>query len=69
MKKLSLFLLVGIFVLFFTACDEKMDPNNPQSVRRAITKQQIAFTPNQFVSYAVAGDTAKMTLFYRPHLK
>ena len=60
MKKLSLFLLVGIFVLFFTACDEKMDPNNPQSVRRAITKQQIAFTPNQFVSYAVAGDTAKM---------
>ncbi|HHX15110.1 MAG TPA: ankyrin repeat domain-containing protein [Fibrobacter sp.] len=63
MKKLSLFLLVGIFVLFFTACDEKMDPNNPQSVRRAITKQQIAFTPNQFVSYAVAGDTAKMTLF------
>ena len=63
MKKISLCLFISFFILSFTACEEKMDPKNPQSVRRAITKQQIAFTPNQFVSYAVAGDTAKMTLF------
>ena len=40
-----------------------MDPNDPQSVRRYLTKKQIGFTPNQFVSYAVNSDTAKMTLF------
>lgn len=63
MKKLSLCLLVAVLASFFTACNDKMDPNDPQSVRKAIAKQQIAFTPNQFVSFAVAGDTAKMTLF------
>jgi len=63
MKKLSICLLAAVFVMLFTACGGKMDPNDPQSVRKAITKQKIAFTPNQFVSYAAAGDTAKMTLF------
>ena len=63
MKKLAIYLLVAVFVMLFTACDDKMDPNNPQSVRKAIAKQKIAFTPNQFVSFAAAGDTAKMTLF------
>ena len=46
-----------------TGCEEKMDPNDPQSIRRYLTKKQIGFTPNQFVSYAVNSDTAKMTLF------
>ena len=48
--------LVGIFALSLllgmTACDDKMDPNNPQSVRKELTKRKIPFTPNQFVSYA-----------------
>lgn len=51
------------FAIALTACNDTMDPNDPQSVRKYLTKQQIAFTPNKFVSYAVSGDTAKMTLF------
>lgn len=63
MKTLSLYLFVAVFVMLFAGCNSKMDPNDPQSVRKEIAKQKIAFTPNQFVSYAAAGDIAKMTLF------
>lgn len=61
MKKQLLALCAATMMMSMTACDSKMDPNDPQSVRKYLTKQQIAFTPNQFVSYAVNGDTAKMT--------
>ena len=54
---------MGLLAAGLTACNDTMDPNDPQSVRKYLTKQQIAFTPNQFVSYAASGDTAKMTLF------
>lgn len=63
MKKLYLSFPVIFLVLSLIACNDKMDPDNPQSVRKAITKQKIAFTPNQFVSYVVSSDTAKMTMF------
>ena len=63
MKKQLLALCAATMMMSMTACDSKMDPNDPQSVRKYLTKQQIAFTPNRFVSYAVNGDTAKMTLF------
>ena len=62
-KKQLLALCAATMMMSMTACDSKMDPNDPQSVRKYLTKQQIPFTPNQFVSYAVNGDTAKMTLF------
>lgn len=64
MKKKILGALCAAGLMFsLTACNDTMDPNDPQSVRRYLTKQQIAFTPNQFVSFAVNSDTAKMTLF------
>ena len=63
MNKKILALCAAGLLLSMTGCEEKMDPNDPQSVRRYLTKKQIGFTPNQFVSYAVNSDTAKMTLF------
>ncbi len=44
-------------------CGDELNTNDPQSVRKYLTKQQIVFTPQQFIGYALAGDTAKMTLF------
>ena len=63
MNKKILALCAAGLLLSMTGCEEKMDPNDPQSVRRYLTKKQIGFTPNQFVSYAVNSDTAKITLF------
>ncbi|MCR5377498.1 MAG: ankyrin repeat domain-containing protein [Fibrobacter sp.] len=62
MKK-SLLCLCAAGLLTLAACDDTMDPNDPQSVRKYLTKQKIGFTPNNFVSFAASGDTAKMTLF------
>ena len=64
MKKKSLLVLGACALsLMFTACDDKMDPNDPASVRKYLTKQKIPFTPNKFISYVTPGDTASMTLF------
>lgn len=63
MKKMLLALCAAGMMASMTACNDTMDPNDPSSVRKYLTKQQIAFTPNQFVSFAVNSDTAKMTLF------
>ena len=63
MNKKILALCAAGLLFSMTGCEETMDPNDPQSVRRYLTKKQIGFTPNQFVSYAVNSDTAKMTLF------
>lgn len=64
MKKKFLTLLAAAGLMFsMTACDDKLDTSDPSSVRKYLTKQKIAFTPNQFVAYAAAGDTAMMTLF------
>ena len=63
MKKKLLALCAAGLIFSLTGCEETMDPNDPQSVRRYLTKKQIGFTPNQFVAYAVNSDTAKMTLF------
>ena len=49
--------------LMFSACSDEMDPNDPASVRKYLTKQSIPFTPNKFISYLGQNDTAKMTLF------
>lgn len=63
-KKAPLLALCACGLMFsLSACSDKMDPNDPQSVRRYLDKQKIAFTPNKFVSYAVNADTAMMTLF------
>jgi ankyrin repeat protein len=63
MKKLSLCVGLCALALMFSGCSEKMDPNDPASVRKYITSQKIAFTPNQFISYVLAEDTAKVSLF------
>lgn len=63
MKKQFLCICALGMLLGMTACNDKMDPNDPQSVRKELTKRKIPFTPNQFVSYAANADTAKMTLF------
>jgi len=62
-KKILGALCAAGLMFSLTACNDTMDPNDPASVRKYLTKQQIAFTPNQFVSFAVNSDTAKMTLF------
>lgn len=63
MKKIFLCACALGMLMSLSACDDTMDPNDPQSVRKYLTKQKIGFTPNNFVSFAGKGDTAKMTLF------
>lgn len=63
MKKLSLSLCAAALLMSLSACDDTMDPNDPQSVRKYLDKQKIAVTGNNFVNAAASGDTAKMTLF------
>lgn len=63
MKNKLLCLCAFGLLMSLSACDDTMDPNDPQSVRKYLTKQKIGFTPNNFVSFAANGDTAKMTLF------
>ncbi len=61
------FLAVGACALSLclSACSDEMDPNDPASVRKHLTKQGIPLTPNKFISYAVASDTAMMSLFLK----
>ena len=68
-KKILGLCAMGLLAAGLTACNDTMDPNDPQSVRKYLTKQKIAFTPNQFVSYAVNSDTAKMTLFLQASME
>ncbi|MCF0225504.1 MAG: ankyrin repeat domain-containing protein [Fibrobacter sp.] len=63
MKKKILAACAMSLLMSLTACNDKMDPNDPQSVRKYLTKQKVGLTPNNFVSYAANGDTAMMTLF------
>lgn len=63
MKKFALSVCAAALLMSMTACDDKMDPNDPQSVRKYLEKQKIAVSGNNFVNAAVSGDTAKMTLF------
>lgn len=69
MMKKWLGLCAAGLLLSLTACNDTMDPNDPASVRKYLTKQRIACTPNQFVSYAVNSDTAKMTLLLQAALE
>ena len=39
--------------------------SDPQAVRKALTKNQIAFTPGNFVNYAFNSDTMMMTVFLK----
>ena len=63
MKKTSLSLCAAALLLSMTACNDKMDPNDPQSVRKYLEKQQIAVSANNFVNAAANSDTSRMTLF------
>lgn len=63
MKKMCLSLCAAALLMTMTACEDKLDPNDPQSVRRYLDKQKIAVTGNNFVNAAINADTAKMTLF------
>lgn len=63
MKKIALCLGACALALMFSSCSDKMDPNDPASVRKYLKSQGIPFTPNKFMSYVSSGDTAKMTLF------
>ncbi len=61
-KILMLFAAAGL-AFSMVGCNDSLDTNDPASVRKYLTKKQIPFTPNQFVAFAAAGDTANMTLF------
>lgn len=63
----KLFLAVGACALSLclSACSDEMDPNDPASVRKHLTKLGIPLTPNKFISYVGSSDTAKMSLFLK----
>lgn len=64
MKKVLLASLAAGMLFSMTACDgDTYDPNNPQSVRKYMEKNNIPLTADKFIGYAASGDTAKMTLF------
>lgn len=67
-KFLTLF-AAATLALSMTGCDDSTDLNDPQSVRKLLTKQGIPFSPNQFVKFAAAGDTANMTLMIKATLE
>ncbi len=63
MNKIVLSCCACALALSLSACNDKLDPNDPQSVRKYLEKQQIALTGNNFVNAVVNSDTARMTLF------
>ncbi|MCF0225006.1 MAG: ankyrin repeat domain-containing protein [Fibrobacter sp.] len=66
MKNKILMLCTAASLLFsMTACDDTVDMNDPSSVRKALTKKGVPFSPNQFVKFAAAGDTANLTLMVK----
>lgn len=64
-KKFLAVLGACAFSLSLSACSDEMDPNDPASVRKHLTKQGIPLTPNKFISYVGSGDTAAMSLFLK----
>ena len=77
MKKTLLGLCgLGLALSMVACCDDVnfKDPasvqaflakSDPQAVRKALTKNQIAFTPGNFVNYAFNSDTMMMTVFLK----
>ncbi len=64
-KKILALGACALSLLFTVACSDEMDPNDPASVRKHLTKQGIPFTPNKFMSYIAQNDTAAMSLFLK----
>ncbi len=64
-KKFLLALGACALSLCLSACSDEMDPNDPASVRKYLSKQGIPLTPNKFISYVGTGDTAQMSLFLK----
>jgi ankyrin repeat protein len=62
LKKL---IAVGCCAAAFMACETKLDPTNPESIRKHFAKMEppIQMSNDQFVSYVLKGDTANMNLF------
>ncbi len=62
---------VGFCAIAFMACETKLDPTNPESIRKHFAKMQppIQMSNDQFVSYvksntsSIQSDTANMSLF------
>ena len=63
LKKL---IIVSLCAMAFMACGEKeLDPTDPESIRRHFAKMEpaIRMDNDQFVAFALKGDTANMNLF------
>jgi ankyrin repeat protein len=62
LKKL---IAVGCCAAVFMACETKLDPTNPESIRKHFAKMEppIQMSNDQFISYVLKGDTASMSLF------
>ena len=62
LKKL---IALGCCAAVFMACETKLDPTNPESIRKHYAKVEppVQMSNDQFVSYVLKGDTANMNLF------
>ncbi len=60
-------IIVGCCVATLMACggDKKLDPTNPESIRKHYAKMEppVQMSYDQFVAYALKGDTVNMSLF------
>lgn len=65
MNKSALLLPVCLIAGMLLGCEQKLDPNDPSSVRKYLESQKIAMTPAQFVAFANKSDTANMNLLLK----
>lgn len=62
MNKKYLLLPACLIASLLLGCEQKLDPNDPSSVRKYLEDQKISMTPAQYVAYSIKGDTANMSL-------
>lgn len=65
MNKSILLIPACLAASLLLGCEQKLDPNDPSSVRKYLEGQKIAMTPGQFVAFSVKGDTANMNLLIK----
>lgn len=65
MNKSALLLPVCLIAGLLLGCEQKLDPNDPSSVRKYLESQKISMTPAQFVAFANKNDTSNMNLLLK----
>lgn len=65
MNKSKILFPVCLVAGLLLGCEQKLDPNDPSSVRKYLESQKISMTPAQFVDFSNKGDTANLTLLLK----